>query len=92
MVDLPLNPAQQAEAQRLFEQFAKSFRDEAWRLAQLLASKEDSQLLGATEFDLRDRVHRLGAQVLQTALEERKKGGTKGRARPARTVRKRRGA
>jgi len=37
-------------------------------------------LLGATEFAIRDRVHKLGAFALETALKERKKGGTKGRA------------
>jgi hypothetical protein len=33
--------------------------------------------LGATEFQLRDLVHRLGAKALQTAAQQRKKGGTK---------------
>jgi hypothetical protein len=45
-------------------------------------------LLGATEFEVRDRVHELGAAVLQTALHERKKGGTRGRAVPAPTASK----
>jgi hypothetical protein len=40
-----------------------------------LASKPDGQQLGRTEFELRDQLHRLGAQALQTALNERKKGG-----------------
>jgi hypothetical protein len=39
--------------------------------------------LGDTEFQIRDRVHDLGAQVLQVALAERKKGGTKAPAPPA---------
>jgi hypothetical protein len=42
----------------------------------LLASKPDDQLFGATEFQLRDLVHRLGAKALQTAAQQRKKGGT----------------
>ena len=33
-----------------------------------------------TEFEVRDAVHRLGAQALQAALDERKKGATRGRA------------
>ena len=45
-----------------------------------LASKKDHELLGATEFEIRDRVHKLGAHAIETALNERKKGGTKGRA------------
>ena len=70
---MDLTPQQKAEAQRLFEALQGPFLDEAQRLAELLASKADAQLLGKTEFDVRDAVHRLGATVLQTALEERKK-------------------
>jgi hypothetical protein len=76
-MDHDLTPEQQAEAQRLFEALQQPFLDEARRLACLLAAKPDSPLLGSTEFEVRDRVHRLGAQALQTALDERKKGGTK---------------
>ena len=77
---MDLTPEQQAEAQRLFEILQGPFLDEARRLALLLASKPDPQLLGKTEFEVRDAVHRLGAQALQAALDERKKGGTRGPA------------
>ena len=72
---MDLTPAQQAEAQRLFQALQQPFLDEARRLAELLASKPDAQLLGRTEFEVRDAVHRLGVTALQTALEERKKVG-----------------
>jgi hypothetical protein len=75
-----LTDSQKAEAQRLFDALQGPFLDEARRLAELLASKPDAQLLGKTEFDIRDALHRLGASTLQTALDERKKGATKGRA------------
>ena len=68
------------EAQRLFEILQQPFLDEARRLAQLLAAKPAHQLLGQTEFEVRDAVHRLGASALQAALDGRKKGGTRGRA------------
>jgi hypothetical protein len=74
-----LTPDQEALAQQLFEQLQQPFLDEARRLARLLASKPPRELLGKTEFEVRDSVHRLGAAALQTALEERKKGGIKGR-------------
>jgi hypothetical protein len=77
---MELTAAQKAEAQRLFEALQGPFLQEAQRLAELLASKADGQLLGKTEFEVRDALHRLGAQAFQTALEERKKGGTKGPA------------
>jgi len=77
VTDTPLTPEQEAEAQRLFELMQQPFLDEARRLARLLATKPDGQLLGKTEFAVRDAVHRLGAQALQAALDERKKGGTR---------------
>jgi hypothetical protein len=75
-----LTPQHEAEAQRLFEALQEPFRQEARRLARLLAAQPDAQLLGATEFQVRDRVHHLGAQALEAALDERKKGGTRGPA------------
>ena len=59
-----------------------------YQLAELLASKQDHQIFGATEFEVRDRVHRIGAEAIQTALEERKKRGTKVPAAAARTAKK----
>jgi hypothetical protein len=58
-------------------------------IAELLASKPYRDLLGETEFEVRDIVHQIGAKALQTALNERKKGGTSGRATPARAAPKR---
>jgi hypothetical protein len=55
-------------------------QDETLLMARLMMSKGDSELLGKTEFEIRDIVHRIGASMIETALEERKKGGTKGRA------------
>jgi len=80
MADVALTPEQEAQAQRLFELLQQPFLDEARRLARLLTAKPDSQVLGKTEFEIRDAVHRLGAKTLETALDERKKGGTKARA------------
>jgi hypothetical protein len=76
MADIPLTPEQEAEAQRLYEAVQQAFLDEA----RLLASKDDRHLLGQTEFEVRDAVHRLGAQALACALEGRKKRGTAARA------------
>jgi hypothetical protein len=72
-----LTPQQQAEAQHLYALLQQAFLDEAQHLAQLLASKGDAHLLGQTEFEVRDAVHRLGAHALQTALNERKKRATR---------------
>jgi hypothetical protein len=88
MAELPLTPDQEAAAHVLYQRFKDAFDHEARQLARLMASKDDRQLLGATEFEVRDRVHALGAQVLETALRERKKGDTRGRVPPARTAAK----
>ncbi len=80
MADLDLTPEQEAEAQRLAALIAQKAQEEALRIARLMVSKPDAELLGATEFEVRDRVHALGAYALETAVNRRKKGGTKGRA------------
>jgi hypothetical protein len=78
MAELHLSPEQEAEAQALFQRLKSAVEREALQLARLMASKEDRQLLGGTEFEVREQVHRLGARVLEAALQERKKGGIRG--------------
>ncbi len=80
MAELQLTPEQEAEAQRLAERVMMRTRQEVLDIARLLVSKADRDLLGQTEFEVRDRVHRIGAHALETALAERKKGGTRGPA------------
>ena len=74
MSDLPLTPEQEAEAQRLAALIGRKAQEEALRMARILVSKPDAQLLGATEFEIRDRVHALAAQAIETAVNLRKKG------------------
>lgn len=92
MTELPLTPEQEAEAQVVFQRLKGAFEREALQLARLMASKDDRHLLGRTEFEVRDHVHRLGAQVLESVLQERKKKATRGRARAVPVVRSPRGA
>jgi hypothetical protein len=80
MAELNLTPEQEAEAQRLAGIIAERAKQEALAMARLLVSKKDHEILGATEFEIRDRVHKIGAHAIETVLNERKKGGTKGRA------------
>jgi hypothetical protein len=76
----PLTAEQQAEAERIYQILRERTDADLRHLAELLASKPDHQLLGATEFEVRDRVHRIGAEALGIALARRKKRGTRGRA------------
>ena len=72
----PLTTTQQADADRIYEALRASLDTDIKQSAELLAAKPDGQLLGATEFTLRDLVLKAGAKALQTALDGRKKGGT----------------
>ena len=92
MAELTLSPEQEAEAQALYERLKSAFDREAWQLAHEMASKADEQILGRTEFAVRAQVHRLGAQVLEAVLRERKKKATVARRRPVPAATRRRGA
>lgn len=83
-----LTPEQQAEAQRIQAALLETAADDIRELAELLASKDDSNTFGATEFTVRDIVHRIGAKAVQTALEGRKKGATMDPVAPARDAKK----
>lgn len=75
-----LTAEQEAEAQRLAQILVDKTKEEVLNMTRLLVSKPDRDLLGETEFQVRDIVHRIGAEVIQTAVNERKKGATKDRA------------
>lgn len=74
-----LTAEQEAEAQRLADSIALKTKEELLRITRLLVSKQDHELFGETEFEVRDLVHKIGARAIETAVNERKKGGTKGR-------------
>ena len=63
------------EEQRIYELLGQVTDQELRRMAKLLAGKGDSELFGQTEFELRDRVHALGARALEAVAEERQKKG-----------------
>ena len=73
--NVELNEAQAAEAQRIYERLRGAFDEELKTMARFMAGKPTDQLFGETEFELRDRVHELGARVLETAADERQKRG-----------------
>jgi hypothetical protein len=81
-----LTPEQQAQAERIRQALLEASVDDIRELAELLATKDDSNIFGATEFAVRDIVQRIGAKAIQTALEERKKGATKVAPTPAPTA------
>ena len=76
MCAVELNEEQRAEAAWIEDMLLAKMRTEAKLIAELLASKPNRQLLGATEFELRDKCLEIGRSALETVLQERKKGGT----------------
>lgn len=74
-LNVELDIEQQAEAERILERMRPVFEAEAKRIATLLASQDDAHLFGQTEYELRDRVHALGAAALEAAAAERSKKG-----------------
>lgn len=75
-----LTPEASAEVQRVYELLREATDEEHWRLAQLMVSKQDGELVGRTEFQIRDHLLRMGARALETTVNDRKKGGTKAAA------------
>lgn len=73
-----LTPEQVDLAERIYQTLRQATDSDLRGLAELLASKPARQLLGQTEFEVRDRAHKIGAKAFETALDERKKGATKG--------------
>ena len=74
--DLETAVAALSDAERqLFERLGPLFEEERLRMAQVLAGKADGELSGGTEYELRDRVHALGAKALEAAADERQKKG-----------------
>lgn len=79
-----LTPAQKVESDRIFTALQRAATADLRALADLLATKDDANTFGATEYEVRDIVLRIGATALETALDGRKKGGTTGPVGPAR--------
>ena len=59
----------------LYERLKAATDEDLRRMAKLLTVKSSKDLLGKTEYDLRDRVHELGAKALEIAADERQKKG-----------------
>jgi len=72
----PLTPEQEAEALVLAERMHTTSKDDFLQLARLLVAKPDSQLFGATEFQVRDHALQIVARAFQTALDGREKKTT----------------
>lgn len=84
--EIELTQEQAEEAERIADILRTKAEAQVRYVSRLLASKANGELFGETEFQIRDAVHRLGAQGIDAALSERKKRGIKGRRSSARTA------
>lgn len=76
-------PEELAEVQRIHDVLLKAMDREIWQIADLMVGKRDDQLFGETEFTLREKMLRMGAQALQATVDDRKKGGIEAAASSA---------
>jgi hypothetical protein len=76
MDNVVLTPEQEESAARIEDVMRAAFTVEIRRMARVLVSKKNRELLGETEFQMREAMHRVAARGIDAALEERKKGGT----------------
>ncbi len=69
-------PDQETEAQELAARIEEAAKKEFLQIARLLTGKKESELFGQTEFDIRDRLFRIGAQIYEEYLREKKTAWT----------------
>jgi hypothetical protein len=68
-----LTPEQRDEAQRAERILMESVPADLRPTAESITPRPDRQLLGETEFEVRDLVHEVGAKAIETAPDQRKK-------------------
>ena len=64
----PLSPELEAKARELVARLRPQAEEDLLALARLLVSKDDRELFGETEFEVRAIVHRLGAKAYTAHL------------------------
>ena len=67
-----LSPELEVKAQELLSHLRAQTDEELLALARLLVSKDDGELFGDTEFQVRDIVHRIGSKAYETHLAQKK--------------------
>jgi hypothetical protein len=77
MTPLDLTPEQEAHAHIVAEKVLQIAREKILEMTRLAASQPDNQVLGQTEFQLRDLVHAIAAAVIEAEVQERPKKVTR---------------
>lgn len=75
-LELELTAEEEAAAERIYRSIQAKAEQQLRNMARTMAAKKPHELLGRGEFELRDMVLKLGAEVLETAVNDgAKKGG-----------------
>jgi hypothetical protein len=74
-LEVKLTPEEEAASERIYAAVKEKVEQQVRNMARMMAAKKPSELLGRTEFELRDMVLQLGANVLEMAVNERSKKG-----------------
>ena len=72
MARTPLSPEREAEARQLAEAIRQAIGEDILNVARTLVATDEATLFGETEFQVRDLVHKAGAQAYQTFLAQKK--------------------
>jgi hypothetical protein len=72
-----LTEEEREEVGRILDIVEPRIQREAAMMARYLASRRNREFFGESEFLMRDRSHSLGGLLIETALNERKKRGSK---------------
>ena len=76
MATIALSAAQELEAKILEDRIRSAIANEVAAMARLLVSRQDKDLFGKTEFELRDLVLKIGAKAYEERLREKKTATT----------------
>jgi hypothetical protein len=79
-MEVELSPEESSELEHIVAIVLADVEKDLREMAGAIVTKKNDKLLGESEFEVRRITHRLGARVVEAAVEARKKGGTKGRA------------
>ena len=71
----PLAVEQEELAQAIYQRIRVKLDEELLAMARLMASKQDHEIFGTGEFELRDKLNAVGATLLEEAANERSKKG-----------------
>lgn len=75
-LEIELTPEEEAAAARIYESLKEKVDQQLKNMARMMAAKKPHELLGKGEFELREMLFDVGANVLETAANECvKKGG-----------------